>query len=272
MYRIIFVVGISLIMLSPMIAGSTIYDTPFIQEYHEAYPVGEQTSSSDVRAITVDNNNNVWIATGDGIFLLKKGESSWVTLLSAENSGPAFDVTVDAKGNVWIAAWNGIYKSGSNGLLKINNVDNPISAICAIGSEIVAMGPDGMWSFKDGEWKFQDVPYSKNIRNIIPAKESGIWIVTGMGLYLHHNNGFKLYQNVDELLTPDLYDAAYTSEGNLWIGGLGGITVYRDGRRIGQYTPADGLPSVYVQSVTRGPNNSMWVGTKYGVTRFNGSS
>jgi hypothetical protein len=252
--------------------GSSVLDTPFIQEFHVAYPVGEEIYANDVRAVTVDQSDNIWIATRAGIYMLKKGEKSWKALMSAELVGPAFDVDVDKEGTVWIAAWNGIFKSTSDGIEKIKEINSPISAICARENEIVAYGPFGMWWLNKNYWQQKNVPYSRSIRAIKTARNGGIWIVTGRGLYNHTNEGFTLYQNVKQLLTPDLYDVDYASDGHLWIAGSGGITVYDGSNRVAQFTTDDGLPTVFIQSVIRGPDGRMWVGTKLGVTRYDGKS
>ena len=46
---------------SPTGLGDSIADTPFVQEYHQAYTVGADSAGNDVRAIAVDGFQNVWI-------------------------------------------------------------------------------------------------------------------------------------------------------------------------------------------------------------------
>ena len=48
----------------------TIEDTAFWQEYHEPHPVGKQAAANEVRSIVADDNNNIWIATAAGIFVM----------------------------------------------------------------------------------------------------------------------------------------------------------------------------------------------------------
>ena len=50
----------------------TVPDTPFVQEYHEAYPIGDQAAINDVRAIAVDHKDNIWAATKAGIYFLEE--------------------------------------------------------------------------------------------------------------------------------------------------------------------------------------------------------
>ncbi|NOY61460.1 MAG: regulator [Calditrichaeota bacterium] len=93
-----------------------------------------------------------------------------------------------------------------------------------------------------------------------------------MGLYHKTNSGVKLFQSAQDLLSAEVSSIDFAPDGSLWIGGLGGITVYRDEKRMKDITPKNGLPSIYIRSVTRGPDGRMWVGTDRGVACFDGAS
>lgn len=245
-------------------------DTPFFQEFHKPYSIGEQTDQNDVRSVVVDHSGNVWAATRAGVFILKKDSEQWTGLMDKDKAGPTFCVSVDSLGTVWLAAWNGIYRSTTRGLEKVESIDQPISALVASKNQIIAIGPDGTWRYQNGTWKHQDIRYSRAIRAILPDKQNGFWIATGMGLVHQTDAGVKLYQSASELLSADIHDLAFDQNGRLWIGGLGGVTVYKDGKRINHFTPKEGIPSVVVHSVIPGPDGMMWVGTDRGVARFDG--
>lgn len=253
-------------------SGKSAADTPFIQEYHEPYKIGEKDGMNDVRAIAVDRDGRVWAGTTAGIFLMEKGKKQWRGLMSESDAGPVFAVIVDSSGAVWIGAWNGIYRATSRGLEKAKGIDEPIAALCATKHEIIGLGPDGLWRFVNGTWTYGIIPCSKAIRSVLPDSKRGFWIATGMGLYHQTASGYTLYQNQKELLSANVTDIDYATDGSLWVGGLGGITVYKAGKRAGQFIPKDGLPTAYVQSVTRAPDGRMWIGTKSGLARYDGKS
>ena len=74
------------------------------------------------------------------------------------------------------------------------------------------------------------------------------------------------------MLTPNLTDIAFDSDGGLWIAGLGGITIFEnDGGKV-EFTAQDGLPSVAVQCVSLAPDGTMWVGTEVGIAKYDGRS
>jgi sugar lactone lactonase YvrE len=247
-------------------------DTPFAQEYRVPYLFGKEPEMNDVRSIAVDPNGQVWAGTKAGVFVLKKGADRWTFLTKKENEGPVFDILVDPSGGVWIGAWDGLYQAGPQGLDKVEGIGEPISALSAADPGIVAIGPDGLWHIRTGETKREPLPCARSVRAATFDPKSGIWIATGMGLYNPTSNGIRLYQREDEILTSELRCVGRAADGTLWAGGLGGVTVYRDGGRVGQFTPKEGLPSPNVQCVACGPDGRMWVGTDKGVARFDGKT
>ena len=249
-------------------AGIT--DSPFAQEYHEAYPIGQEAEQNDVRVVATDGAGSVWAGTKAGVFRLDKDKKQWTVLMDKADAGPVYDIVVDDAGTVWIGAWNGMYRSTPDGLKKINHIDCPIAALCINENEIIGLGGDCIWNVSNDICTYKQIPYSRQFRAVLADKNGGLWIATGLGLYHHNNTQYKLYQNESELLGPDLHEIAYAQDGSLWIGGLGGITVYKDDKRVRSLTPADGLPSIFVQCVAQAPNGDMWVGTDHGIARYDG--
>jgi len=249
-----------------------IIDSPFVQEYHKAFPIGQGPGHNDVRAVAVDGAGCIWAGTKAGVFRLDSETKLWVELMGKADAGPVYDIAVDSAGTVWIGAWNGMYRTTLNGLLRLKQIDRPIAALCVTENEVIGLGGAGIWSVANDTCIYKQMPYSRQFHAALAAKSGGLWIATGMGLYHHTDTGYKLYQTESELLGPDLHDIAYASDGSLWIGGLGGITVYKDDKRVRSFTPADGLPSVSVRCIAQGPDGQMWVGTDRGIARYDGKS
>jgi hypothetical protein len=257
-------------MLVGMGSDGGVADTAFVQEYHESYPVGEAPGGNDVRAVVVDRAGDVWAATGAGVYRLERGQRSWEAMLKQADAGPAYDVAVDQAGTVWAGAWNGMYRSTPEGLERLDKIGHPIATLCVTDGEVIGLGGGGIWHLVGDSCRFEEVPYSRHFRAVLPDPKGGLWIATGMGLYHHTAAGHRLYQSASEVVGPDVHDIAYGSDGNLWAGSFGGVTVYRDGHRINSFTPAKGLPSLSVRCMTSGPGGTMWMGTDVGVARYDG--
>jgi streptogramin lyase len=251
-------------------AGIT--DSPFVQEYHEAYPIGQEVEQNDVRAIAIDDAGSAWAGTKAGVFRLDKDKKLWTELMDKADAGPVYDIVVDGAGTVWVGAWNGIYKSTSNSIQRLKSINCPIPALCVTENQVIGLGGAGILSFANDTCTYTKKLYSRQFRAVLADKSEGLWIATGMGLYHHTDTGHKLYQTESELLGPDLHDIAYAQDGSLWIGGLGGITVYKDDKRVRSFTPSNGLPSIFIQCVAQAPNGEMWIGTDRGIARYDGKS
>ena len=244
-----------LILSSLCVPIVAVTDAPFVQEHHECHAV-----ANDVRAVAVDGAGNVWAAAKAGVYVLKKGATEW----SQTYTGTAFTIAVDNEGVAWIGTWDGLYREAS----KVAGVDGPIAAVTATENGIAAAGFEGLWHVVDGAVSSAPLGCSRNIRSALAAPGGGLWFTTAMGLAYQKGESVTTYQTPGQLVSCDVRGMAYAPDNSLWIGSLGGITVFRDGVRTGHFTPAEGLPSIDVQCVARAPDGRMWVGTALGVARY----
>ncbi|MFC2123384.1 two-component regulator propeller domain-containing protein [Bacteroidota bacterium] len=247
-------------------------DESFIQEFHQAYRIGTSGDENDVRTIVVDHSGKVWAGTKTGLFILDQVTQQWEAILDSEDQGPINDLFVDAEGTVWIAAWNGLYLAIEKQVMKINITTSPVGVVNEIAGNILIMGSEGIWELVGNKWIRDNMPYSRAVRELIPDKNGGYYLGTGKGLY--HKTTIKtiLYQKEEELLSDNIFGLAYSDNDELWIGGLGGVTIYQDDKRIRNFTPKEGLPNTWVRCIHKAPDGTMWVGTDLGVTRYDGNS
>ncbi len=246
-------------------------DEPFVQEVHKPYPLGSP-EANDVRAVAVDRDGQVWAATGAGLFRLEQQTGEWLAVVPRGGAGPVFDVASAADGGVWAAAWNGVLRARGSGVQRVAGVKGPIGTLCVTADSVLAFGPDGLWVHRGRSWDFRTTPFSKAIRAALVDANGVLWLASPIGLYRVTNRGWQVYRSQNELLSAAVDGLALSDNGTLWVAGLGGVTLYRGGRRVGEFRPADGLPTVFVRTVARGPDGRMWVGTTLGVTRFDGKT
>ncbi|NOX66527.1 MAG: regulator, partial [Chlorobi bacterium] len=251
----------------------TYIDKPFIQEYHVAYPVGSSTDNNDVRSIAVDSSQNIWIATKGGVFIKKVGDNQWQPVQDKNERGPSYTVAVDSDNNVWFGTWNGLYKYVNGKVQKIKEVIPPISMIAATSKGVYAFGHNGNWLIKGNRVEKLNINISKGIRDAIPDNNNGIWIASDVGLYHYANNKVKLYQDENELISSYIRGISYSDDNKLWAGGLGGVTIRDENRKLKTLTPKEGISNAEVNCVEKSPDSVMWVGTNMGIVRYakNGS-
>jgi len=215
-----------ILMLTVLVyAGNPYVDEPFIQEYHEPYPISETGSANDVKTIHVDHDQNVWAGTKIGLFKLDKDSKNWISFTPKDATGPVFDIYTDQSGRTRVAAWNGVYTIKNGKIAKDKGISKPVAVLAETADVIRAFGPDGNWIRKKEKWHFSNSPYSAGVRAVIPDKDRGFWIATIAGLYHQKKSEWKLYQDVEALITPYAEDIEYDQKGRLWVGTLGGVNI-----------------------------------------------
>lgn len=249
-------------------------DTPFLQEFHEAYPLPSE-AANDVRAVTVDAKGVAWAATSSGVYRKPAG-GVWKSAGESNVSGPAFDVNVDIAGVLWIGQWDGLYRADSeNHVTKISDIASPISVIAPMpNGGVLACGPAGAWRVTADGTKAESEPNIPRGASAAVATESDIWIATNLAL--HHGTA-KDSAQITILDTmhlkghresPAMRVLALDPKRQIWTGGMGGLVVLRNGERKRTYEPGDGLANSDVRAITFSPNGQLWVGTAMGIARY----
>ena len=250
---------------------SSVYrDTIFAQEYHEGFKVnGDSPEANNVRAITADTNDSIWIATKDGIYRKEGTSTDWQLMVTGADQGPAYDVAVATSGTVWMATWNAVYSYKSGEILKMEGPKPPIAKIVCAQEGVYALGPHGIWLYAGDNWVKKDFASARSIRVARSDNKGGLWIGTDVGLYHCNDEKTKVYQKNDDLVSAYVKGLDYDNQGKLWVGSMGGITIRNATEKVGEKLPKDGLPNANINVIKKAPNGSMWVGTNYGITRFN---
>lgn len=261
---------LSLMLATLMACGAAplAADTPYAQEYHEAFPIAGGKEANDVHAVAVDSEGVVFAATMDGLF---RHDGEWLPFSPEETRGPAFDVVFDAQGHGWVAAWNGLWKIEHDEIpVLCPGTQGPLGAVGAAAGKVWCGGPEGVWECGEKGAVRLDVRCSGNVRALWPT-ETGGWIATGAGLWHLDGKTTTRYLHKGEVLTGALMDVTPGPDGAVWAGGLGGLSIYAPGKPVQFIETKDGLPAMNVQSVDRGPDGRMWVGTDIGLARFDGT-
>ncbi len=244
-------------------------DKSFVQESHDGYIVDKEIScANDVRAIQVDKNDKVWIATKCGVYMKKPDSREWELMIKNAEKGPAYDVKTDSNGKIWIATWNGIYSNKSGKIEKVDGPEPPLAKVVVADEGIYALGPHGIWLYQNDSWEKKNYSTARSMRAAVSDGESGLWIGSDVGLYHCNNEKSTLFQNQNELISAYVRGLDFSNEGELWVGCLGGVTIRDEHGKIDEKLPEDGITNAWVNVVKKSPDGTMWVGTNYGITRF----
>lgn len=273
-------IGLCLIALVPRGAGAAgAPDAPFRQELHEPHPLAGN-DANDVRSVGVNGRGVAWAATRAGAFRLDPGTTEWKSV-TLGGEGPAFKVLVDGGGALWIGAWDGLYRAlpGVGEITKIGGITAAVSMIMALeDGGVFAIGPVGAWRVaKDGKVASEPQEIAHGARAVV-AKGADLWVASNLELTRWTTEGAgstRLRETLHIKTDPASHAMgalAFDKEGRLWTGGMGGISVFRDGVREKIFTPGLGLPNSDVRALAFGPEGRLWVGTALGVARYDGTA
>lgn len=243
-------------------------DQPFLQEYHRSFSLDSLRDAMDVRALLVDREGSVWAATAAGVYILNPETAQANPAPGERLAGPAYALAMAADGTIWIGAWNGLYYSAAGGLKRIVDINDPISAVLVQGDSVQAFGPVSRWQVNRNGVHRLTMPFPRSLRAVKADGQGGFFVASERGLFHQHGQGITVYQKNDELLGATVADVEYDQDGTLWVGGLGGITLMRHGKRSGAFTPDNGLPFITIQCLACAKDGAMWIGTRQGVVRY----
>lgn len=246
-----------------------IADTPFIQEYHEAYPLAGSGASNEVRAIAIDRDDVVWAATRAGLFRLRAG--SWEPV-SGASTGPHYTLFVDAREAVLVGAWDGAYRVEGDHAVKQNGVNGTITAFAETSEGLIALGPEGTWRRNGDQWNPHENTWARHVRDTAVTSTGDLYIGTRVGLYRQRGDQLDHFYREEDLYSGDIRALAQDASGDIWIGALGGIDVYSGGVYRKHYGPEEGLPNADVRALAFDADGVLWAGTELGVARLQGDS
>lgn len=246
-------------------------DTSFSQEYHVPhFPNG--LNDADIRNIAVDDQSQIWIATSEGIFKKQINAAMWEKILSGLEDGPAYAVLYDPASGIWAGTWKGVFQYRNNTFEKMADTQGPVSVLCADREGVYAFGPKDSWLCHSSGSVKKDMNMARSVRSAVADRKGNIWIGTDVGLYHYTRHDLQYYFDTSHLISAYIKGVAIKN-GNVLAGGLGGVTVLRDGVKKETLETINGLPSQYVNCVSVSPDGAVWIGTDVGILRVynNGS-
>ena len=276
---------ISLISLN--LIQTQIPDEPWEHYFHnplptEGLPDLRNSFFQPVCVIGSSPEEKIYLGTYYGLYTITTNSSHWEKV--AEISGPIFDLLRVGKNKLYCGAWNGLYEFKDSKFTLIDRTEGkPIVALAYANDTLIFGGPDGIFQLdkNTNSLKKLDVSVPRSIRGIAIDAEANIWIATDIGLvrikdskvdhYTHKEDIFdEEYPQHRELISNALTSLAYLPRNELWVGGLGGINILKDGNGT-KKIPYTRFPSGEITSLLFDKGkNAVWVGTANGIVLLRG--
>lgn len=209
-----------------------------------------ELSQSIISSIAIDNENNLWVGTTDGLFILKKQNGTYVLSnrirkINDISLQQVVNIFQDKKGAIWIATYGA-------GLFKIDNNEEKqySTANGLISNDILTM-------FKD----------SKDV----------IWLGTNdAGVVKFENGKFVNYSEKDGLANKSVWTIAEDDNHNMFFGTIeGGISCFNPSivntasQQFKTISTKEQLCSNNITAlVWDNIDKSLWVGTDKGINKL----
>lgn len=274
-----------------------------IKKYTHETDNPKSIPSNLVRDIIRDNNDNIWIATDQGLATFDESDETFYTYKSNTNKYSICDNNVinlyqDRLGVIWIGTFGGISKFYINKDFKVYRNepedDNSLSSssVCGIYEDDEGMvwvgtfnsGINRINTSSDNISRFyNDVnnenSLSSNRIKDITGIENEIWIATDNGLnkYDKITGNFTVYKKSDDdnsIVNNEIRVLYIDKDGLLWIGTRGGISTFDRKGRFTSYNKlleANGIYEKTISAIYENAEGIMWfgLGNDGGLVKYN---
>ena len=218
----------------------------WVTDNHLENATKENPYNDDVVAISTDHQGRLWAGTrNSGVFIDGKPVTPAI-------KGKISDILCDSKGRVWISIFDG-------------------------GVELVTTDNEGSANLRRTFFLGQHTIAQP--RSMIQDRRGYIWLCSNRGVYrflpdqLIKNDTAYQYINVsgNNANSDEVHCIYEDSRHRIWVGTTGYGLAYFDeqGKILQRYNTTDGLPNNTIESIIEDQNGSIWIGTSYGLARFN---
>ena len=263
-----------------------------IDSYYEnkfsALSANDISNQDPISRIIEDKRGNIWFGTQHGALKLTSGKKYFFTEKEGLNSNKIGALFEDYEGNIWIGGSGGgacmlkseafINYTEKEGLEK---KDVACTTEDSHGSVLIGT-TEGLFQFNPKiSADIQELPLlgKNNITALLLDKKGLLWIGTNFsGIFVLRNQDGKyvLEKRIENFGTKGsvvIMKMLEDKKGNKWFGAYdAGIYLLKPDKSVIHLDTSNGLISNFVQSLFMDKSQNLWIGTKAGLQKYNGST
>lgn len=252
--------------------------------------------SNQITAMTVDKSGTVWLGARDTVY--KASGSSWTVynklsvLASRFPAGDINGLAAAPDGTLWIGSSNGeichfdpvkvqcldFFASAEDSTQSMARGTLTHLLLDSAGNVYYATDGGGLSRYDGKNWHTFVLPgeplVGDQIHSIAQTKDGSLWLATEKGIQQLNPTTNATIQ----VFTPENSGLPLSDTGVLYADTVGGVwfgaqnASYFNGSNWAIYTAADGLATGLVQAIAIDNQQRVWLGTKNGLSIWNGSS
>jgi ligand-binding sensor domain-containing protein/two-component sensor histidine kinase len=212
-----------------------------------------------------DSNQNLWVATRDGIIYLKKQKDGSTKIFHLLKGYATQSVFQDHENNFWIATQQeGIFKLSSNEVLVYKNekYGDRASVVHSLSENeiIVGYNNNGMVVLDDDLNSTHEKKLSVSNEEIYDIKYDSIknelYVVANFGIFKINNESFEITSLTD---TKGFKTCAIDVDHNIWLGSFASTSIYKKDEKNIKVLPKR------TYSICFGKGDQVWLGTIEGL-------
>jgi len=248
-------------------SGLARYDGSTFETFTEVLP------DDRIHSIVEGPDGTLWVGTPGGVF--SHEDSSFTPLAPGRISDVSQRALAMQGDTLWVGARNGVYRYHDDTLTAV--VDSTAGPRGLVRT-IVPRADGGLWLgtgrglyHVDGR-SSRRVPGtgSLSVTDVLDEGGDTLWIATNDGLY-RKRGAREVRRFSDQLGGVVIRHLFRDREGNLWLATDGDGIIQYTPTPFTHYTTADGLAHNLVWDVSAGPTGALWVATRDGINRFDGT-
>ena len=251
--------------------------------------IGHGLSDTSIYSVFQDREGTIWLPTNKGLSRLRKKIISGFSTQDGLNYSEVYPLYRDRRENIWIGTSKGlsVYRNGKFEPLELEtaNENAPILEQWRNGEmSVQSLWEDtngkmwiglngGIFVAKNGEAEMLTVTKGYQVLAIRQDSAGNVWAATNKGILQFKNYKLIAEYTVNDGLPNEFITLIFEdSKKNLWFGGFGGLSKFKDGKFI-NYTTKEGLTGNYVRSIYEDEEGTFWIGTyDEGMSRFKDGS
>lgn len=241
--------------------------------------------SNNISSIQFDRLGNKWFGLRSNNLniggLAKFDGTNW-TLYNRNNSGLPGNfidaIAVDSLNNIWASVqYKGVVKfNGTSWTVHsiVAQFDPPFIAVDANNVIWTGSTSNGLYKYDGTTWtnynRYNSAIFTDYIQCAAIENGTTLWLgsLSG-GLIKYDQTTFTRFGNVP---LSHMYTITIDPLGYKWIGGIGGITKFKESSMTHYNVHNTGLPERWANGITIDKNNIKWISTPGGgLSRFDGS-
>jgi len=249
------------------------YDGTTITAFTEA----DGLPDDNIQALAEGPQDRLWIGTPSGV--VSYDGSAFRPLAPDRLPNTSYRGLAARGDTLWIGAQTGLYRYDGSRLTAFTDTttgpQTPVRTLVPRRTGGVWAGTrEGLFHFEGSG--FQPVPGTRSLQlfDVLDVPDGPLWMATQDGLYRRPNDRPTAAPErfSDRLEGVSIRGLLRDRERNLWLATDGEGLFRHTPTPFDHYTTADGLPHDLVWDIAAAPDGPLWVATRSGLSRFDGTA